>query len=79
MPIPDVTPSPDRNSFLHEVASLVDSVCAEGEQRSHDTSAAGHGWRHAQADIRGSAQGRIANPVIPLQRLTDEAQHLPFP
>lgn len=29
-PIPDVTPSPDRNSFLHEVAALVDRVCAEG-------------------------------------------------
>jgi energy-coupling factor transporter ATP-binding protein EcfA2 len=28
-PIPDVTPSPDRNSFLHEVAALVDGVCAE--------------------------------------------------
>jgi hypothetical protein len=27
-PIPDVTPSPDRNSFLHEVATLVDSVCS---------------------------------------------------
>lgn len=26
-PIPDVTPSPDRNSFLHEVASAVESVC----------------------------------------------------
>jgi hypothetical protein len=29
-PIPDMTPSPDRNLFLHEVAALVDSVCAEG-------------------------------------------------
>ncbi len=29
-PIPDVTPSPDRNTFLHEVAALVDRVCAEG-------------------------------------------------
>lgn len=29
-PIPDVTPSPDRNSFLHEVAAAVESVCAEG-------------------------------------------------
>lgn len=28
-PIPDVTPSPDRNSFLHEVAAVVESVCAE--------------------------------------------------
>lgn len=28
-PIPDVTPSPDRNSFLHEVAAIVDGVCAE--------------------------------------------------
>lgn len=28
-PIPDVTPSPDRNSFLHEVASVVDAVCNE--------------------------------------------------
>ena len=28
-PIPDVTPSPDRNSFLHEVAAVVDSVCEE--------------------------------------------------
>ena len=26
-PIPDVTPSPDRNSFLHEVAAAVESVC----------------------------------------------------
>jgi len=26
-PIPDVTPSPDRNSFLHEVAAVVESVC----------------------------------------------------
>jgi hypothetical protein len=25
-PIPDVTPSPDRNSFLHEVAAAVESV-----------------------------------------------------
>ncbi|WP_319798245.1 hypothetical protein [Nitrobacter sp.] len=29
-PIPDMTPSPDRNAFLHEVAMLVDGVCAEG-------------------------------------------------
>ena len=29
-PIPDVTPSPDRNSFLHEVAAIVESVCADG-------------------------------------------------
>lgn len=29
-PIPDVTPSPDRNSFLHEVAAIVESVCEEG-------------------------------------------------
>ena len=29
-PIPDLTPSPDRNSFLHEVAAAVESVCAEG-------------------------------------------------
>jgi len=29
-PIPDVTPSPDRNSFLHEVAAAVESVCEEG-------------------------------------------------
>lgn len=28
-PIPDVAPSPDRNSFLHEVAALVDTVCSE--------------------------------------------------
>ncbi len=28
-PIPDVTPSPDRNSFLHEVAAVVESVCRE--------------------------------------------------
>jgi energy-coupling factor transporter ATP-binding protein EcfA2 len=28
-PIPDVTPSPDRNSFLHEVAEVVKSVCEE--------------------------------------------------
>ena len=28
-PIPDVTPSPDRNSFLHEVASVVETVCEE--------------------------------------------------
>jgi len=26
-PIPDVTPSPDRNSFLHEIADIVESVC----------------------------------------------------
>jgi hypothetical protein len=29
-PIPDDTPSPDRNSFLHEVAAAVESVCADG-------------------------------------------------
>ena len=29
-PIPDVTPSPGRNSYLHEVAGVVESVCAEG-------------------------------------------------
>ncbi|MBL8528857.1 MAG: hypothetical protein JNL68_14310 [Burkholderiales bacterium] len=29
-PIPDVTPSPDRNSFLHEVAAAVEGVCADG-------------------------------------------------
>lgn len=28
-PVPDVTPSPDRNSFLHEVAAEVDAVCRE--------------------------------------------------
>lgn len=28
-PIPDVTPSPDRNSFLHEVAAVVEGVCQE--------------------------------------------------
>ncbi len=28
-PIPDATPSPDRNSFLHEVAAIVESVCQE--------------------------------------------------
>lgn len=28
-PIPDVTPSPDRNSFLHEVAAVVESACEE--------------------------------------------------
>lgn len=28
-PIPDVTPSPDRNSFLHEVAAVVEAVCEE--------------------------------------------------
>jgi hypothetical protein len=28
-PIPDVTPSPDRNSFLHEVAAVVEEVCAD--------------------------------------------------
>jgi hypothetical protein len=28
-PVPDVTPSPDRNSFLHEVAAAVDAVCRE--------------------------------------------------
>lgn len=29
-PIPDVTPSPDRNSFLHEVAAAVENVCSTG-------------------------------------------------
>lgn len=29
-PIPDVTPSPDRNSFLHDVAAIVEAVCADG-------------------------------------------------
>jgi hypothetical protein len=28
-PIPDVTPSPDRNSFLHEVAAVVERICEE--------------------------------------------------
>lgn len=28
-PIPDVTPSPDPNSFLHEVAAVVETVCKE--------------------------------------------------
>lgn len=28
-PIPGVTPSPDRNSFLHEVAAVVETVCKE--------------------------------------------------
>jgi len=28
-PIPDATPSPDRNSFLHEVAAVVEAVCQE--------------------------------------------------
>ncbi|MDS4029837.1 MAG: hypothetical protein RKO66_07170 [Candidatus Contendobacter sp.] len=28
-PIPDVIPSPDRNSLLHEVAAVVDGVCKE--------------------------------------------------
>lgn len=28
-PVPDATPSPDRNSFLHEVAAVVDGVCQE--------------------------------------------------
>lgn len=28
-PIPDATPSPDRNSFLHEVAAVVETVCEE--------------------------------------------------
>lgn len=28
-PIPDITPSPDRNSFLHEVAGLLEKVCEE--------------------------------------------------
>lgn len=30
-PIPDLIPSPDRNSFLHEVTELVEAVCSEGE------------------------------------------------
>jgi energy-coupling factor transporter ATP-binding protein EcfA2 len=28
-PVPDMTPSPDRNKFLHEVATLVEGVCTE--------------------------------------------------
>jgi len=28
-PVPGVTPSPDRNSFLHEVAEVVEIVCKE--------------------------------------------------
>jgi hypothetical protein len=28
-PIPDVTPSPDRNAFLHEVAELLESACRD--------------------------------------------------
>ncbi len=28
-PIPNVTPSPDQNSFLHEVAAVVDKVAEE--------------------------------------------------
>lgn len=28
-PIPDVTPSPDRNSFLHEVAVILDTTCEQ--------------------------------------------------
>jgi hypothetical protein len=28
-PIPDATPSPDRNAFLHEVAAVVEGVCEE--------------------------------------------------
>jgi energy-coupling factor transporter ATP-binding protein EcfA2 len=28
-PVPDAAPSPDRNSFLHEVADALDSTCAE--------------------------------------------------
>lgn len=28
-PVPDLTPSPDRNSFLHDVAAVVESVCQE--------------------------------------------------
>ena len=32
-PIPDVTPSPDRNSFLHEVAAAVEEVCSAGGAR----------------------------------------------
>lgn len=30
-PIPDATPSPDRNSFLHDVAAVVEGVCAEAD------------------------------------------------
>jgi hypothetical protein len=28
-PVPDVVPSPDRNSFLNDVAALVEGVCVE--------------------------------------------------
>jgi hypothetical protein len=28
-PVPDIVPSPDRNSFLNDVAVLVEGVCAE--------------------------------------------------
>lgn len=28
-PVPDVTPSPDRNLFLHEVEGLVEAACVE--------------------------------------------------
>ena len=28
-PVPDVTPSPDRNSFMHDVAAIVDEVCSD--------------------------------------------------
>lgn len=28
-PIPDVTPSPDRNSFLHEVSAVIEGMCNE--------------------------------------------------
>lgn len=61
-PIPDVTPSPDRNSFLHKVAALVDSVCAEGGARSRGTSAAGRGWRDAQSDPHGEPR-RAPNTI----------------
>ena len=28
-PVPDLTPSPDRNKFLHEVLALVEATCEE--------------------------------------------------
>ena len=28
-PVPDLTPSPDRNKFLHEVLALVETTCQE--------------------------------------------------
>ncbi len=28
-PVPDLTPSPDRNKFLHEVLALVEATCQE--------------------------------------------------